>query len=112
MDGLDDRLATALGQMTPRRYRLLVACINLPPGFTGADVRQVVAGTGLESSLLRDLRGLEVGGWLSAEPPHVQARQGRTVRYKVTEMAGTAFSELADGITRALSQPGPAASGT
>lgn len=94
---LDEHLSAALAQMTPRRYELLVVMAGLAAPFLAADVRRALhERPGLRSSLLRDLRSLEVGGWLTADPPHEEARQGRTVYYEIAPLAWGAFQELSD----------------
>lgn len=99
---IDDAL-TALGYMTPRRFELLLVCASLAEGFSASDVRERATGTVAAGSLLRDLLALETGGWLVADPPHTEKRQGRTVTYSVARgVAGAAFHVLASELDAAL----------
>lgn len=92
-DDLRSRAVMALGQMTPRRFDLLVVCCSLPETFTTDALRGQLS-EGMGSSLLRDLRALEAGGWLVATPPASEPRQGKVVRYRVTPLAESAWPAL------------------
>ena len=84
---------TALSQLNPRRFDLLLACIRLGGAFTTTELRG--AQPELAPSLSRDLGALEVAGLVLADPPRAIARQGRPVTYTVAPLARTVFSELA-----------------
>lgn len=105
-EDLASRAVTALGHMTPRRFNLLVACCSLPEPFTTDSLRGSLP-TALLSSLLRDLRALEAGGWLQATPPASESRQGKVVRYQVTGLAESAWPALHDRIAQARDLTAP-----
>lgn len=110
---VDAAVLDALGQMTPRRFDLLLACIARGGEFTGPDLRRDVEGEDTRTTFLRNLNALELGGWLVADPPHTQSRQGRRVTYRVSELTGTVFRCLADAVDAALTQAQePSATGT
>ncbi len=104
----------ALGQITPRRFELLLACIACGVEFTGPDLHRQIAPDEPRSTFLRDVHALEVGGWLVGTPPHTDTkRQGRRVTYAVSPQAGVVFHALADAVDAALkAAPGPSGSGT
>lgn len=94
----------ALGQITPRRFELLLACLELAEPFTSTELRALIGDDSPSAgSLLRDLRALELGGWLLGDPPHTASRQGRAVHYRVNrDLAGTVFHRLAARVDAAL----------
>jgi hypothetical protein len=85
----------ALAHMSPRRFELLLVALTLPQTFTAATLREQLTDGQDTASLLRDLRALEIGGWLLANPSVNEARQGRTVRYRIAPLAVTAWRQLA-----------------
>lgn len=105
---LGDDLAAAVAVITPRRVELVLAALRHGGSFTAGELRAAVGDGG--GSLPRDLRALEVGGWVSADPPATSSRQGRTVAYMVTPLAVEVFPRLARMVSEAIKRtPGPPA---
>lgn len=92
-DLLGRPVAAALGQLNPRRFEILLACIRLGGTFTTKDLREALPTS--EPSLPRDLNALEDGGLLHADPPRAIARQGRPVTYTVAPHTRTVFAQIA-----------------
>ena len=102
----------ALAQITPRRFELLLACVDLPVEFTASELRaHMQTPASSVAAVTRDLRGLEAGGWLLARPPRTQKRQGQTVVYSLNRaLAGRAFHDWGRLMDDALtSTPSPSA---
>lgn len=108
---LGARAIAGLGRMTPRRFEILLTCCSLSERFTAHDVREQLSDSELGASLLRDLKALEAGGWLTADPPASHARQGKIVRYVVTDLTVLAWQALHQLVSDARSTtcPSPAA---
>lgn len=105
-DALVRPVAAALGQLNPRRFEILLACIRLGGEFTTKDLREALPGS--EPSLPRDLNALEDGGLLCADPPRALARQGRPVTYSVAPQAREVFAQIVRMVDDAYAtQPGP-----
>lgn len=90
---LNDQVAAAVAAVTPRRVVLLLAALRQGGTFTAGELRNQVEDDG--GSLPRDLRALELAGWLAADPPATADRQGRRVTYTVTPLAIDLFPTLA-----------------
>lgn len=103
---LGDELAAAVAVVTPRRVELLLAALRHGGSFTATELRDALGEDG--GSLPRDLRALELGGWLLADPPATSGRQGRLVTYTVTPLAVDLFPRLADLVSDALTARPPA----
>ena len=110
----DERIGpamTALSQINPRRFGILVEAVRLGRPFMTADLREAAPASSL--SLARDLNALEVGGLLRADPPREASRQGRPVTYSVAPLTLTVFRDLAAVIEAASANPStPSATGT
>ncbi len=102
-DPLAGPVAAALGQLNPRRFEILLACIRLGGEFTTKDLREALPGS--EPSLPRDLNALEDGGLLRADPPRAIARQGRPVTYTVAPQTRTVFARIAQLVEDAYATP-------
>lgn len=96
-------VASALGQLNPRRFEILLACIRLGGEFTTKDLREALPVS--EPSLPRDLNALEDSGLLRADPPRVIARQGRPVKYTVAPQTRTVFARIAQLVEDAYTTP-------
>lgn len=102
-DLLAGPVAAALGQLNPRRFEILLACIRLGGEFTAKDLRAALPSS--EPSLARDLNALEIGGLLRADPPRERARQGRPVTYTVPPETRTVFARIAALVEDAYATP-------
>ena len=102
-DPLAGPVEAALGQLNPRRFEILLACIRLGGEFTTKDLREALPGS--EPSLPRDLNALEDGGLLRADPPRAIARQGRPVTYTVAPQTRTVFARIAQLVEDAYATP-------
>lgn len=92
--GKDGQLATALDQLSARRFALFLCCLTFrDEPFTTRDLRERLEGP--SPALARDLLGLEDAGLLVATPPRTAARQGRPVTYRVAPEAVGLFHALA-----------------
>lgn len=90
--------AWVLDYLTARRFELLLAAIRLQRPFTAQELRRA-AGELSTSSLGRDLTALEAAGLITGDPPAGRPRQGRAVRYTVTETPVAVFQELVGAIS-------------
>lgn len=110
-DELIDSAMTALSQLNPRRFGILVEAVRIGRPFVTRDLREAAPAASL--SLARDLNALESGGLLRADPPRGASRQGRPVTYSVAPVALTVFRDLAAVIESASATPStPSATGT
>lgn len=108
-DVLSGPVAAALARLNPRRFAILLACIQLGGTFTTKDLREALPS--LESSLPRDLNALEEAGLLLANPPRKTARQGQPVTYRVAPQTRTVFAKISTLVEDAYATP-PAPSQT